>query len=90
MRIPQGVARDPLSVEGDGRLIRRAFRDVLPWITRLAREESGEDLVEYGLLTAFIGLAGVGVFSVIMATLHSGYLNWDSGTQGLWEMPPPQ
>jgi Flp pilus assembly pilin Flp len=61
----------------------------LQWAYRLIREDSGEDLVEYGLLTAFIGLAGVAVFGLIMAGLNSGYTNWDSGTQGLWEMPPP-
>lgn len=90
MKKQRGVARDRFGA-GDGEhRIWRTCRIVLPWISRLAREDSGEDLVEYGLLTAFIGFAGVGVVGVIMATLHSGYLNWDSQTQNLWVMPNPQ
>jgi Flp pilus assembly pilin Flp len=56
---------------------------------RLVREESAEDLVEYGLLTAFIGLAGVAVVGLILTTLGTGYTNWDTNTQGIWEMPDP-
>lgn len=61
----------------------------LRWVYRLITDESAEDLVEYGLLTAFIGLAGVAVLGLILTTLGSGYSNWDSGTQNLWEMPDP-
>jgi Flp pilus assembly pilin Flp len=56
---------------------------------RLIREECAEDLIEYGLLTAFIGLAGVAIVGLILTALGSGYTNWNSNTQGIWEMPDP-
>ena len=68
---------------------RRRREILLRLAYRLIREETAEDLVEYGLLTAFIGLAGVAVFGLIMAGLHSGYTNWDRDTQNLWVMPDP-
>ena len=52
----------------DGRgPLRLRGRAALTCILRLAREDSGQDLVEYALLTAFIGLAGVTVFGFILA-----------------------
>ena len=58
-------------------------------IVRLVREESGQDLIEYALLTAFIGLAGMAVFQAIRVGIFNAYTSWDSGTQNLWEPPPP-
>ena len=60
-------------------------RSLLTWILRLAREDSGQDLVEYALLTASVGLAGAAVFAVMGLVLNTAYTNWDSGTQNLWE-----
>ncbi|MFB3855366.1 MAG: Flp family type IVb pilin [Vicinamibacterales bacterium] len=58
------------------------------------RDETGQDLVEYALLSAFIGLAGVGVFELISDGLAATYVSWvgspDSGVQSLWQPPDPQ
>lgn len=52
-------------------------------------DATGEDLVEYALLTAFIGLAGAAVLSLMAGTISAAYTNWDSGTQGLAAPPDP-
>lgn len=59
------------------RIIRRVFRTrtarrlrriepapiaVLPDLTTLWKEQAGQDLIEYTLLLAFVGLAGAGLF----------------------------
>ena len=56
---------------------------------RFWRDESGQDLVEYALLTALIGFAGIVVWSAIVNLLGARYTDYDTGTQGLWESPSP-
>jgi hypothetical protein len=64
------------------------------WSTwrRLFNEERGQDLVEYALLTAAIGLSALAVFALVAANgpLFRTYSSWDSGQQALWEVPDPQ
>ena len=57
--------------------------------SRLTREEISEDLVEYALLAAFIGLACFVGFQTIQDTIFGAYGNWDTGQQGLWVPPDP-
>jgi Flp pilus assembly pilin Flp len=56
---------------------------------RLWREDAGQDLVEYMLLAAFIGLASYGGFVAIQNTIHSSYIGWDSSQQGIYSPPDP-
>jgi Flp pilus assembly pilin Flp len=56
---------------------------------RFWREDDGQDLVEYALLTALIGLVGVTVWSTLVDRLEYNYGQYDSGVQGLWESPAP-
>jgi Flp pilus assembly pilin Flp len=58
-------------------------------IVRLLRDDSGQDLVEYALLTAFIGLAGAAAWIAMADRLGNAYTEYDSGVQGLWESPGP-
>ena len=51
------------------------------WLARLWREESGQDFVEYMLLSAFLGLAVYGGFNVIQNAIHNAYISWDSAIQ---------
>lgn len=53
------------------------------------REEEGQDLVEYGLLALFIGLAGIATWQAIVTGLGTSYAGYDSGVQGLWEPRDP-
>ena len=55
----------------------------------LRRDESGQDLLEYGLLAVIIGLAGILVFPAIVNKLSNGYANSNTEVQADWEPCPP-
>jgi Flp pilus assembly pilin Flp len=63
-------------------------------IKRLILDDDGQDLVEYALLTAAVGLAGFAVYGVIRANMAESYANWidpnePGSLQYNWEPPPP-
>ena len=58
------------------------------WLVSFLRDESGQDLIEYGLLTAFIGFAGIFVWTNISAVIGAKYSGWDTGVQGLSACTP--
>lgn len=68
----------------------RAGARVLWLFQRLWHEQSAQDVIEYALLTAFIGLAGLAAWGAIEDALGAAYTGFDTNTQGLWEPPPPQ
>jgi Flp pilus assembly pilin Flp len=53
------------------------------WLLRFLLDESGQDLIEYALLTAFIVFAGIFVWTSVMSTIGTKYSGWDNGVQGL-------
>jgi Flp pilus assembly pilin Flp len=55
--------------------------------SRFWLEEDGQDLVEYALLTALVGLTGIAVWSTIVGLIGDRYTDYDTGVQGLWESP---
>ncbi len=63
-------------------MVRRLLRD-------LAGSESGQDVIEYALLTAAIGIVGILAWQAIEGGIFTAYGSWDSGTQSLWEPPNP-
>jgi Flp pilus assembly pilin Flp len=56
---------------------------------RLLREEDGQDVVEYALLTASVGLMGIATWPLITASIGATYQRLDTQTQDLWEVPDP-
>jgi len=58
-------------------------------LQRLARNDDGQDLIEYALLTAGMGFAGMAVWPAVVAAVSGAYQNLDENTQELWETPPP-
>lgn len=60
-----------------------------PLIGRLLRDEGGQDLIEYALVTAGIGIAGIALWPTIENSIRVTYQNFDTGTQNLWVPPPP-
>jgi Flp pilus assembly pilin Flp len=60
-----------------------------PAFVRLLRDTSGQDLVEYALLTGVIGFAGLLMFDVILQALGVTYGSWESAVYSLWEPPDP-
>ena len=55
----------------------------------LVRDESGQDLLEYALVTGAIGLFGAAAWQSIVGGIGTAYTGWDSSTQNLWEPPDP-
>lgn len=55
----------------------------------LLREDRGEDLIEYALLAALVGLAGLLVLQLFAGVVGGAYSGWDAGVQGLWEPKDP-
>jgi Flp pilus assembly pilin Flp len=51
---------------------------------RLLVEESAQDLLEYALLTAFIGLAGIAGFNGISAAIGSWYDSSNTAVNDKW------
>lgn len=60
-----------------------------PILLRLLREESSQDLVEYAMLAAALGLATYGGWLAVQNALHNSYGTWDTNQQNLWEPPDP-
>ena len=56
---------------------------------RLYREDDGQDLIEYVLLTGIIAVAAILIFPAMQSAMVSTYRNWNADTQAIWEPPPP-
>jgi len=65
------------------------YRHVASLLKRLCKEDSGQDLMEYVLLTGIIAIAGILVFPTIQSAMATAYQNWNANAQAIWETPPP-
>jgi Flp pilus assembly pilin Flp len=54
----------------------------------LFRDDRGQDLVEYALLSAAIGFAGIVTFEWLAAGIGAVYQQWGTNNNALWESPP--
>lgn len=61
--------------------------DPASMVRRFLREESGQDIVEYALLTALIGIASILTWQVLADIVGEVYVEVDADTQNL--APPP-
>jgi Flp pilus assembly pilin Flp len=59
------------------------------WLPRLTRDDSGQDVVEYALLTAFFGVAVLVAWTSLRDAVGASYGGATAGVQGLWDPPPP-
>jgi len=60
-----------------------------PLFVRLFVEESGQDLIEYGLVAACIATVGILAWSAIRTELGSKYVGWDTAIQNEWHPDDP-
>lgn len=60
-----------------GRLLARFFRD-----------DAGQDVIEYALLSALIGTVGILAWQSVGVGIASAYLGWDNGVQTISECTP--
>jgi Flp pilus assembly pilin Flp len=55
---------------------------------RLFWDESGQDVIEYALLSAFIGTVGIIAWRSIGTGIASAYVGWDTGVQSISSCTP--
>jgi Flp pilus assembly pilin Flp len=58
-------------------------------IGRFIRDESGQDLIEYALITTLIGLVGILGITAFKAAINSTYSSWNTTVNSLWVPPDP-
>jgi Flp pilus assembly pilin Flp len=60
-------------------------------LRRLIFDDGAQDLIEYALLGALIGIGSIVAWTNLGAAINSTYISWDSGVQVLSAtMPNPQ
>ncbi len=57
-------------------------------LMRLVGEEDGQDVIEYALLTAAIGLCALAAFSLWSGAISKTYNSWNTSTNQLWDPEP--
>ena len=65
------------------------YERVQDLVGRLVEDESGQDLIEYALLTTTIGFAGILVWSLVGNAIRGTYTSWVSGVDSLAVPPAP-
>jgi Flp pilus assembly pilin Flp len=59
-------------------------------LQRFACDDGGQDLIEYALLGALIGIGGIVAWTNVGTAVLSTYSGWDTNVQGLSAtMPDP-
>ncbi len=53
------------------------------------RDESGQDLIEYALLSGIVGAAGALLIPSIVDSMRTSYLAWQTGVRDAWEPCAP-
>ena len=59
-------------------------------VARVMADDGGQDLIEYALLTAIIGISGLLILSTLSTTMGTAYGSWNTAGQNAWEPCPPQ
>ena len=68
---------------------RRRVRLAVATLVAFARDDRGQDVIEYGLLSAFFGIVTIAVWVTIQSNLHDAYTWYDAHTQSIWQSPDP-
>jgi len=56
---------------------------------RFWREENGNDLIEYALLSAFVGIASAAALALMPGVMKAVYDGWNSGQEKIWDPCDP-
>jgi Flp pilus assembly pilin Flp len=61
-------------------------------LRRWIRDEGGQDLIEYALLSSFIGFSCVVAISILSGTMNAVYTSYDTAVQSdpLVQVPEPK
>ena len=55
---------------------------------RFIFDDRGQDLIEYALLCALIGIVGILAWTNVGAAINGTYISWDTNVQGLSATTP--
>jgi Flp pilus assembly pilin Flp len=58
-------------------------------LRRFVRDANGQDVIEYGLLSAFFGIVAITAWMLMQDNLGAAYRAYDTGVQSIWESPNP-
>lgn len=58
-------------------------------LRQLALDDSGQDLIEYALLTAIVTVAAIPVIVGIRDRMQGAYLNWGTDIENQWSPNDP-
>jgi Flp pilus assembly pilin Flp len=64
-------------------------RRLVTLVTAFVRDESGDDLIEYALLAALIGIVGVLAFNNLSGKMGNAYIGWNANARDQWKPCPP-
>lgn len=67
-----------------GSVARTATRVVRAFV----RDEAGQDVIEYGLLSAGIAIVGIVLWQNVGVGIFNAYTGWDTGVQALSSCTP--
>ena len=70
--------------------MRIAAKFIRAVVARALADDSGQDLIEYALLTAIIGISGMLILSTLPTTMGTAYSSWNTAGQNAWQPCPPQ
>jgi len=62
---------------------------IIRFVQEFARDERGQDLLEYALLSVFIGLAGLAALNGIGVSINTWYGTSNTSVNSLWNSPTP-
>ena len=57
-------------------------------LRRFFFDDNGQDLIEYALLSAFIGIVGIVAWTNVQAAMNTTYGGWDTNVQSLSATTP--
>lgn len=57
-------------------------------LVRFVSDESGQDIIEYALLSALIGVVGILIWQNIGIGIGNAYRGWDTGVQDISSCTP--
>ena len=58
-------------------------------LERFLTEDSGQDLIEYGLLASIIAVAGILVFPRLQNAMGAHFTTWGTAVYNLWDPGNP-
>ena len=68
---------------------RRATHRMGLLLRQLVKDDAGQDLIEYALLTGIIAIAGILLFPTIQSKMADAYQGWNDNAQAISDAPPP-